>query len=254
MNSYNLYVEKFAFEGFYVSGSDIKTRYGPEKFGDFVELIMGKNKNKSPYVKSIDGHRVYSSYILNQTSDIVKELLLTLKNKSKTLNISEKDLNTFIKRTAIHLYATVPDIKKTDLVITTKSSSDLAKRLAKEIASKSSNHTLLFAPDTIIKAKIDNIKLSDDIPHANMRKILTNIIEKARNKKSFEMKKVPGKLRKFIYDFLNLSPDIIKKIEGKNVLVVDDYLISGSTLQESFRMIDFLNPDSIQAVCLFKLS
>lgn len=252
--NFNIYIENFLSDGFYVSGSDVKTRYGTEKFGDIVELIMGKGKTKTPYVKSIDGHPVYSSYVINQTSDIIKELLLTLKGKSKNLNISEEDLNAFIKRTAIHLYATVPNIEKVDLVVTTKSSSDLAKRLAKEIASKSSDHTLLFAPDSIIKGKINNIKISDEIPHEDMRKMLVSIIDKAKTKQSFEMKKVPGRLRKFIYDFLELDPELVKKVEGKNVLLVDDYLITGSTLQEAFRMIDFLNPASMQAVCFFKLS
>ena len=252
MQSHNIYLERVITDGLYIQDDKVKTRYGKEKSGDPIETLLGKGKTKEPFAKSIGGHKVYASYTIHGTTDDAKEILLALKGKSKNASISEDDLNKFIKRTAIHLYATVPDMEKTDLVVTIKSSSDLGKRLAKEIASKSSDRTLLYSPDSIIKSKLDDIKVAD-APNSTMKAMLEKILARAKAKESFEMKKVPGQYRHFIYDFLKIDPELVKKIEGRNVVLVDDYLITGTTIAEAFRLIDFLAPASLKGVSYFKL-
>jgi hypothetical protein len=259
MQPHNIYLEKVLTDGLYVQDDKVKVRYGKEKFGDDIELLMGKDKNKTPYKKSVGGHTVYASYVVSLSKESgdpsdAKEILYALKGKTrqKNLTIDPADLDAFIKRTAIHLWGTVPDIEKTDLVVTIKSSSDFGKRLAKELASKSADKTLLYSPDSIVKNKIEDIKLSE-APNSAMEGMLKQIMERAQSKGSFEMKKVPGKMRHFVYDFLRIDPALVKKIEGKNVLLVDDYLITGSTITESFRLIDFLAPASLMGVTYFKL-
>lgn len=251
--------KQMAAEGLYVRRNKVKVRYGTEKFGDPIELLMGKDKNKTPYMKTVGGHKVYASYVVSlsqESGDIsdAKEILFALKGKTrhKNLSISPADLDTFIKRTAVHLWATVPGIQSTDLVVTIGSSSDFAKKLAKELALKSSDKTLVFSPDSIVKSKVEDIRVNE-APNSAMKGMLEHIMELAKSKGEFQMKKVPGKMRKFIYDFLRIDPVMVSKIEGRNVLLVDDYLISGSTISESFRLIDFLAPASLMGVTYFKL-
>jgi len=252
MQKHILFIERVITDGLYIQDNKVKSRYGKEKFGDVIELLMGKEKDKEPFAKTINGHKIYASYTIHGTTDDAKEILLTLKGKSKTLDIEPSDLDKFVKRTAIHLYATVPDMEKTDLILTIKSSSDLGKRLANELALKSSDKTMMFSPDSIIKSKIEDIKIAD-APNSVMKEMLNKIMERAKTNENFEMKKVPGKFRHFIYDFLKIDPALVKKIEGKNVVLVDDYLITGTTIAEAFRLIDFLAPASIKGVAYFKL-
>lgn len=257
--SFILCLERVINDGLYIQDDKVKVRYGKQKFGDPIELLMGKGKNKVPYEKTVGGHKVYASYVVSLTSESgdvsdAKEILYALKGKtrSKSLSISPEELESFIKRTAVHLWSMVPDMDKTDLVVTIKSSSDFGKRLAKELAAKSSDKTMLYSPDSIVKAKIENIKIAD-APNDVVRRMLEQVVDRIKKNQSFEMKKVPGKLRHFVYDFLEIDPKLVKKIEGRNVVLVDDYLITGTTIAESFRLIDFLAPASLKGVTYFKL-
>lgn len=260
MNSRHMfYLEKVLNDGLSVKDDKLQFRYGKEKYGDDIELLMGKGKNKVPYKKTIDGHKVYASYIVSLSADSgdvsnAKEILYALKGKTrqKKITVDPEDLLHFIQRTAVHLWSTVPDIDKTDLFVTIKSSSDFSKRLAHELAKKSSDHTLIYSPDSIVKSSIDNIKI-ENAPNESMKRMLENIIDRAKENGDFQMKKVPGQLRQFIYNFLEIDSDIVKRIEGRNIVLVDDYLITGRTISESFRLIDFLAPASLTGICYFKL-
>ncbi len=56
-----------------------------------------------------------------------------------------------------------------------------------------------------------------------------------------------GRNRKFIKNFMELTPDISMKnnIDGKNVMLLDDLIATGTTTAEMIRNIHLYSPNSV---------
>ena len=220
---------------------------------DIHHLNMGKDKSKTPYSmasKEFGGHTVFSSYTL-PTSEESKALQKALKGKPNDLgiDIDQTDVKRFVMRTAQHLWMKAIKDKKIDVIVTMKSSSDLSKIFASFFQAKIPN--IVYLPDTLHKADISKISISDNAS-SQQKKRLNDILRKSlETGTSLEMKNVPVPMRKFINGFVEYD-NIYKKLEGKTILVVDDYLTSGTTMAKTFQILSEMNPLAIYGVTIFK--
>lgn len=220
---------------------------------DIHHLNMGKDKAKSPYVmasKEFGGHTVYSSYTL-PTNDESKALQKALKGKSNDLglDIDQYDVKRFVMRTAQHLWMKAIKDKKIDIIITMKSSSDLSRTFASFFQSKIPN--IMYLPDTLYKADPRKVTVSDQASQTQKKRLLAIIQTAIDTNTSIEMKNVPVPMRKFVDGFVEYD-NIYSKLEGKNILVVDDYLTSGTTMAKAFQILSEMNPLAIYGVTIFK--
>lgn len=244
--------KKFIEEGITIKDNKIEIDYSD---GGTVSTKMGK-KNRIPYIsagKNVGGIEVFSGYLLNTQLPGTKDIMLALKDKHPEIVADAADVNQFLNRTAQYLLATAFKGTSIDLIITLKSSSDLVNRFADQFSVRIPNR--LFFPSAIQKANIDKIKVADNVPNEKIRKDLQRVIDNVKSGKvnGFEIKKILTKDRQFVLDFLELDESLLKKIEGKHVLIIDDFLTSGATIAESARLISLYNPASIRAATIFKV-
>jgi len=244
----------FISEGIALAGNRVSIDY-KNNDGDVVGLKMGK-RNRMPFKtggRMFDGHEVFSSYVVDTKIPGAKDIMVALKGKHPDLVVGEEDLDHFLNRTTQHLLATVLKGKSIDLVVTIKSSSNLTKRFAEQFTRRINNQ--VFFPAAITKAAIDKVKVSDDVPNEKMRKDIQRVIDNVKTGKTagLEIKKLRPQDRQFLVDFLELDEKLVKKIEGKNILIVDDYVTSGNTIAESMRLLELYAPNDIFAVTLFKV-
>lgn len=220
---------------------------------DIHSLKMGKDKAKTPYTmssKEFGGHIVFSSYTLPSTIES-KALQKSLKGKPNDLgiNISPDDVRQFVNRTAYHLWMTALKDKKIDIIVTMKSTSDLSKLFASFFQSKIPN--IIYLPDTMLKVDPSKVTISN-AASPMQRKSLARIIQNAIDTGTYiEMKKVDTRMRKYINGFIEYD-NVYKKLEGKTVLVVDEYLTTGTTMAKAFQILEEMSPLAIYGVTIFK--
>ena len=210
-----------------------------------LKTTMGKNKSKEPYVMTYKGYQIFSSYI-KDSSALNTDIMNALKGKSTDLNIDPQVLSQFIKRTAIHLWLTSIKNKSIDMIVSIKSSSSLANDFASEFFSRIPN--VYFLPDSAFKGGKENIKI-DDKASEGQKKSITRAINKEGE---FQIKKIDAKMRNLVHGYMSISDELQSKIEGKNILIVDDFLTSGATLKDIFDTVSKYNPKSIYGVTIFK--
>lgn len=248
--------KKYIDEGLYVDSRDpgrLHIAHGTEKQGDSIESLMGKNKNKDPYTSKsavLNGITVYSAYSSKEGNKEAIEFLKALKGKSDVLTITDEELEMFVKRTVVYLWSRIKN-ENFDLLVQIPSSSKLANMFSKEFASRISN--VIVFDENIKKANINNVKIYDKASPKD-KEVLQAVIDNIKNgvTSSLEIKKINARQRYFIYDFLELDPILVKKIEGKSILLIDDYLTTGTTIGEVVRLLNQYNPSKIIGATILK--
>lgn len=237
-------------EGLSIKDGEASINYKSSE-SDIHSLKMGKDKRKTPYMmnsKLSNFHPVFSSYSFDK-GEMNTNILKALKGKESIYSFTEDEINSFVKRTAFHLWSTTIKDLNIDVVVSIKSKSDLGKKFSFEFQKRI--NSVVYLPDSIMKSHINNVKIKENVSKAQ-EVFIQRIIDRNKEKgKSFDMKEVPGRERQFISNFLEWN-NIYNKIQDKNVLIVDDYLTTGSTMSEAFRVIDEMKPKNLYGVTLIK--
>lgn len=134
-----------------------------------------------------------------------------------------------------------------------ESSSDLASDIAYKIKSMLPDTSIKYINNSVFK-NIDNIKLDTAGEKISEKEIqaLQKLIDKVKNTGEFSIKKIHPRHRKFFTNWIKINKDSIKNITDKNIILFDDYITSGATLDEAAREILKLSPTSIEAITLIK--
>ena len=184
------------------------------------------------------------------------DILKGLKGKSSSYELDSDEYSKFINRTAI-FFAKEMNRMKVDSVFCMGSSSSLVKDVAFKTVEKVSNISLKFLPDSIVKS-IDSLELV--IPDEDIEKFGSDImntlrreVEKAKSRNEFEIKKIPPQYRKFFKNWIDINSEAIRDISGKDVILFDDYLTSGATLDEVCLSLKELSPKSITCFTIIKM-
>lgn len=200
---------------------------------------------------------VYKKGSIDKDSDAnISDILKGLKRKSNVYNIETDEYEKFINRTAI-FFAKEMNRMKVDSVFCMGSSSSLVKDIALKTVEKISNISFKFLPDSIVK-NIDTLELGiSDEDREKFGEDILNTFEKtilkAKENNEFEIKKIPPQYRKFFKNWIQINSDNIKDITGKDVVLFDDYLTSGATLDEVCLSLKELSPKSITCFTIIKM-
>lgn len=224
------------------------------------DIVFLKYVNTKSIAKK-SGIQVYYAWNFNKNAN-PEEIALFRKQLKKGEMISDQDKISMINKAVIGFDSKF-DIGLFDIVIFPKSSSPLVRQIAQTIKAKSSN--LLFADEVIVKNAIENIHIDYDTylrsaktPEEKLqrKKDLANDFNRAIKNGPFEIKKVHQFRKRMFSNYLTFKDDTSRQIynilSGGNVLMVDDYLTTGSTLTEMIRLVSSCNPKELSCFFLIK--
>lgn len=249
-------MKKFVSEGVSFKNDVYTFNYTKDNVSDAIKLEAIKNKI---YFNTKLNVKIFYGYSFQQQvpNDIKRDFL----HKLKENKINKFDYNNFIL-SAIKRFSTAVDLKNIDAILTPKSGSPLASDIAKHIHSLTTKSILIN--DAIVKNTIDKIKIDFDTYNKNAKtdqekekrkKQLERDYKYATKDGNFQIKKVFKSRAKFFHNFLSLNPQqtkILDNIQNSNILIVDDYKVSGITTEELIKTIQVLNPKQITIFVLIK--
>ena len=229
----------------------VKVRRNKVKFDyndkDKKELSTTFGKGKFvPYVakgKNLLGYKVYSVYKYKDNAKTLKAL-----KKQNKVKMDDKEYDQFLNRTALYLQSKIIP-KKTDVIITPQSSSFILDDLIDNLENRLPH--IKFIKSGFEKNKLEDIKISKDVPNKGIKELLEKLIERSKKLGYLEIKKVPKQYTKFITNFFK-SNIKQKYIDDKNVVIIDDMMSTGFTFKEAFKNILTYSPKNITGISLFK--
>lgn len=216
-----------------------------------------------PYVTKIKGTDAEIYSLLNYvTSEVSTDMLKSLKG-SGPYKVNDKQLANFMSQVKSAAAVLVKRVKP-DIIIYPKSRSPLLKQFVDDLVSAYPTAEILS--DRFIKSVLnaedveplintshpDWKKFSEE--HPDQVKLLKQNLKYQVKKGEIEMKKLYKPYLKFLKNFIELKDayEVLEKVMGKNVLVVDDILSSGTTMAEMIRQLTELEPSKIIGLTLFK--
>lgn len=242
-------------------GSVVITIQSHQEASDKVQISTFTRRH--PYetnLRGSNGATIYSVYNYVSSPEITR-LLSSMKGKGP-YTINPKQVDSFLERTA----AAVTLKHVPDVIIYPKSSSDFLTKFATKVGKRYPSAKVLG--DAFMKKllKADDVeplintshpdweKFSSEHP-ADVAKLKKSISKMIRdNNGELEMKNLYKPYLKFIKNFIEMRDayEVLESVIGKNVLVVDDVLSTGSTMLEMVRQIAEYEPSSIAGLTIFK--
>lgn len=169
-------------------------------------------------------------------------------------NIDEKDAAQLTSQ-AVSDICKKYNLQQYDTMVYPKSSSKILERFANELGEQGiiSN----FIPDAFVKNSVDNIQLDQEavnqLPEATKKQV-DRVFQNIKNMKTeFKLKDVFTRYRKFIKNFIKLDKDIVQHVEGKKVILMDDYHTTGATSKEMLNLLIGLKPVEVFIIFLVKV-
>jgi len=239
----------FLFEGFEYKGG--KYIFNPKTNNDTINTALGKSGFSPRVTKLTDGVNVFSAYSKgNKNIEEVRNILNALKKRGDELE--ENSYNQFINRTAIFFYHLLKN-HQFDLILTIQSSSGISKDLKQSILSRLPYKPIVF--DEAIKKNLNQAEYAVEQEHISektLKSIERNIQKQLETTGYFKIQKIPARFRKFVRNWLKIDDKVRSKILGANVLLIDDFLTSGSTLLEASKLLKDLGAKQITLITLIK--
>jgi hypothetical protein len=210
---------------------------------------FGKGSKFAPYKKRVEDsdiivYSLYSTKIENST-----EILRMIKNSDDT-----DELKKFLNRSAVYAARVIRPLE-IDIIVTPKSSSDLTKSFVEELQRRTNYDIFIDSfhktPD-ISNIIVDKIhpKITDKIADS-MQKVL----DSAKRKGRLSLTKFPVMYRKFLKNlFVSVDESLLTKFDGKNVLIIDDILTSGSTAKSISDILLLHGAKTVYGLTIFKAS
>ena len=188
--------------------------------------------------------------------------MLKALKRTGTLAVNEKQFETFMTDVG-KAAATVVRRVNPDIIIYPKSKSPLLKQFVDEIAKYT--HAEILG-DRFIKAVLDaeDVEPLLNTKHPDWKKFSSEYPEDVQKLKKqlithvkrgeLELKKLYKPYVKFIQNFVELRDayEVLDKVMGQKVLVIDDILSTGSTMAEMIRQLTDLEPFKIAGLTLLK--
>lgn len=230
---------------------------------DIMSLKYGSKTVKTTKKGKV---RIFFSYQYNKTGNFDKSLIKKFGEALKNFNfslIANADFNLFIQKGILGFAASYSNFPKIDLIITPQSSSGLANEIANRIKGKLSN--ALLVKDSFVKNSLDNIKVDTDAYLAKAKDpadrkkreyYLKYDWKKATEDGTFKIKKVHNSRRNLYKDYIVFNSETDRRVynalNGGIVLLIDDYLTTGTTIVEMVNQINDFSPAEIVVYTLLK--
>jgi phosphoribosylpyrophosphate synthetase len=218
---------------------------------DNTDDIITLRYNKESIIRRVTKNiKIYYNYKINKTVDKVLRMKLLKSIKDKSIQI--EDYDHLLDKAVLGLFNNPHfNLIDVDVVIIPRSSSKINLDLANRIIAKIPR--VLLMSENLVKNRLENITLDYDlIKSKNLKTATIKSIEKMLRKSSvdgeFKIKKIPGQFRKFVINFLKLDindRNMINRLNGGKVLIVDDIITEGTTLNEAHRLLEKYSPKEI---------
>lgn len=254
--------KQFLAEEIYVKGDDLVIATQAFRSASSKEAISTYFRSQ-PYETRIRGCDADVYSLMNYvSSEVTTNILKSLKG-SGPYHVNEKQFAGLMKQIREAAAKVVKRVNPT-VIIYPKSKSDLLKQFVDEVKASAPNAIVLN--DSFIKSALDAedveplintdhpdwVKFAETHPKdvEKLKKQLKTHIQKGE----LELKKLYKPYLKFIKNFIELKNayDVLDKVLGEKVLVVDDILSSGSTMAEMIRQLQDLEPSKIVGLTMFK--
>lgn len=202
------------------------------------------------------GDMTYSYYFAYELekSEYSTELMKSL----KMLEGNPRDLDQVVNKAVIG-FDNVFGLNNYDTIITPESSSLILSKIANAIESKSGVANLFT--DAFVKSASTDIKLDMDkvneLPEKTKKEVFRAFTKATDPSKPFKIKEIFSAHRKFFIDFLQFNTQNDRKlfnaVEGKEVILIDDYKTSGTTIKEMLRQLADLGAAKVTVFVFIKL-
>jgi phosphoribosylpyrophosphate synthetase len=172
-------------------------------------------------------------------------------------NINSNDMSIIIDKVVKNLTEYI-DINDYDYIVSPKSSSDLTKTFIEKLNTLSNKPT--FVNDMFIKNDVDDIWLDIETAQKELSgkyfKKLIKDFDKAKGMEGQPIKLQPltNFQRKYVKNMLKINSDydnVVLSMLDKKILVIDDILTSGKTLDEIKTLLSNLNTKEITLFSMF---
>lgn len=217
--------------------------YFDQNSDDFLNTRFGKGKfipyqSKLPKSNAV----VYSVYKKDSA-----EILKIFKSSHDDISIDDEELKKFLNRTSVYVNRLIKD-KNIDTIIKLPSSSSIGNDFIGLIINKMSHSNVVVYLDKIVK-NMKNVKVSttSKLPNNIRDKISKMILSD-----DFQIKKLPPKYRKFVEGFMEIDASVFRNIFNKDILVIDDYITSGISMDDVCVCLLKMNPKSITGLTIVK--
>jgi hypothetical protein len=247
-----------------VDGDNLRITTQHYKAGSTKDAISTSFRSQ-PYTSKIKGTNAEIFSLLNYvSSDVSTNILKSLKGKGP-YKVNEKQFSTLLQQVKQHAGIALKRIKP-DVIIYPKSSSPLLKQFVDEIHDAYPHAEIL--EERFVKKLLDaeDVEPLINTGHPDWKKFSTEHPDQVELLKKnlkyqikhgeLELKKFYKPYLKFIKNFIELKDayEVLEKVMGANVLVVDDILSSGTTMAEMIRQLEEFEPSKISGLTLFKLT
>jgi len=235
--------------GFVFNWSDAK----PD---DVISLKLKPYRGRDLVFPNSDLH--YTNFYAYQINRSEHSVDLLTKIKLMDDSIEEKDLTIFVNK-AVNGFHRQFNIGKFDAIVSIQSSSKILAEVNNQLQEKAGNIPLFS--EAFIKNASSEITIDqagyDKLPPQSKEKIDQSLKLALKSPAGFKMKSVGPQFRKFFQNFLKFNKEedrvLYNAVNGKRVIVVDDYKTSGATLHEMLRQLSEFGAAEVVVFVLVKL-
>lgn len=215
-----------------------------------IKSKFGKSKDYTPYKKKVEGTDIitYSLYSAsaNNSTDIMRAV--------KRANFSRPEVVQFLKRSAVYAARLLKGMK-IDTIVTPISSSNLTKEFVKELQVRT--HYDVYIDSFQKNPNISSIELDADNPNITpaIIKSMQKILDKAKRDGQLSLTKFSVIHRKFLKNlFQATDKKLLAKFDGKNILIIDDIMTSGTTTKNIVDILMVNGAKEVSGLTIFKSS
>ena len=222
-----------------------------DKESDLMNLVIKEKSKNKTYISNRKGLSVFLPYKFNSKVDkqTAKNLKSKIKNFSYSSNDDKRNLETMVKN-ALEVLDKKIDFR-IDTILIPMSDAGLIKNIYEICKSHFPKVNVIdnsFIKNDLKNVKIDGKKIKNLDLNDEKDKFLYSTIKNGIKTGKLQMKKVPPMFRSLLSDYIITNPDnedVIKHIYGNNVLIIDDYFTTGSSLNEMVQQTQRHNPSNV---------
>jgi hypothetical protein len=238
------------FEGLRQEGENFKFDFSDGDTDSIMNLKFSSRKRKKTNIRNTECENYYAYTIDNIEG---KEFLKSIKYIDQ--RISANDANLMVNKAVIG-FDDEFDLTTYDTIVYPKSSSKILKVLAEQLFKKAGNAKLI--PDSFVKLERSQIKFDDEkietLPEKTKKEVKAVIKRIQTGEGDFHLRTIFSRYRQFIKDFMIFNSERDREnynaIENKNIILVDDFRTSGTTLKEMKKQLLTLSPKKITVFIL----
>jgi hypothetical protein len=223
-------------------------------YTDKHQFLVDTSTEKNPFVQSVAGTEVISVFRRRKGASHKGDgnpLIYALKRMFK-FHISAADVAGFMPNLRFILNRMTAH-RTYDLIIALPSSHPLASGLARRVGRCSPTVPVSYGffakcSNAEVAEALRNMKSNGEIPKYHLRDItsLMHTLSVSADE-PFKLKEVENHLRGYTFPF-KINEDL--NVQGLSVLVVDDLLSSGTSIQTAKRLLVASGADKVSALCL----